>query len=134
MSPRSYRSFAEPLAVNAEALPEFLAFIYVDDDECEHKMTFAELHERALGVAHDLLASAQPGDRALLLLPPGLDYVATIFGCFYAGVIGVSAPPPQPRRSSPASRSRRRSSIFTGSRASRARGSSSTAHFTRATW
>lgn len=98
MSPRSYRSFAEPLAVNAEALPEFLAFIYVDDDECEHKMTFAELHERALGVAHDLLASAQPGDRALLLLPPGLDYVATIFGCFYAGVIGVSAPPPQPRR------------------------------------
>jgi len=98
VSPRSYRSFAEPLAVNAEALPEFLAFIYVDDDECEHKMTFAELHERALGVAHDLLASAQPGDRALLLLPPGLDYVATIFGCFYAGVIGVSAPPPQPRR------------------------------------
>jgi acyl-CoA synthetase (AMP-forming)/AMP-acid ligase II len=98
VSPRSYRSFAEPVAVNAEALPEFLAFIYIDDDEREHRMTFAELHERALGVAHDLLASAKPGDRALLLLPPGLDYVATIFGCFYAGVIGVSAPPPQPRR------------------------------------
>lgn len=98
MRPHSYRSFAEPLAVNAEALPEFLAFIYLDDDEREHKISFAELHERALGVAHDLLASARPGDRALLLLPPGLDYVATIFGCFYAGVIGVSAPPPQPRR------------------------------------
>jgi acyl-CoA synthetase (AMP-forming)/AMP-acid ligase II len=92
----SYRTLAEPLAVSNEGLPQYLAFIYLDDDGVEHKITFAELHERALGVAHDLLASARPGDRALLLLPPGLDYVATIFGCFYAGVIGVSAPPPQP--------------------------------------
>lgn len=98
MRSHGYQNFAEPLAVNAEALPNFLAYIYVDDDQCEHKITFGELHERALGIAHDLLASARPGDRTLLLLPPGLDYVATIFGCFYAGVIGVSAPPPDPRR------------------------------------
>jgi len=92
----NYVSFAEPLAANAEVLPGHLAFIYLDDDECEHKITFGDLHRRALGIAHDLLAHAQAGDRALLLLPPGLDYVATIFGCFYAGVIGVSAPPPNP--------------------------------------
>jgi acyl-CoA synthetase (AMP-forming)/AMP-acid ligase II len=98
VKPHSYRNFAEPLAINAEALPDFLAYIYIDDDQREHKVSFGELHERALGIAHDLLASVQPGDRALLLLPPGLDYVATIFGCFYAGVIGVSAPPPDPRR------------------------------------
>ena len=99
MKPHSYRSIAEPLAINAEAVPEYLAFIYLEDgDDDEHRISFAELHERALGVAHDLRASAQPGDRALLLLPPGLDYVAAIYGCFYAGVIGVSAPPPQPRR------------------------------------
>lgn len=98
MRPHSYQNFAEPLAIDAEALPNFLAYIYVDDDQCEHKISFRELHERALGIAHDLLVSARPGDRALLLLPPGLDYIATIFGCFYAGVIGVSAPPPDPRR------------------------------------
>lgn len=98
MNRRSYRNFAEPLAVNAEALPAQLAFLYLDDNELEHKISFAELHERALGIAHELLAHSQSGDRALLLLPPGLDYVATIFGCFYAGVIGVSAPPPDPRR------------------------------------
>jgi acyl-CoA synthetase (AMP-forming)/AMP-acid ligase II len=96
--PHSYQNFAEPLAINAGALPDFVAYVYVDDEQREHKITFGELHERALGIAHDLLASARPGDRALLLLPPGLDYVATIFGCFYAGVIGVSAPPPDPRR------------------------------------
>jgi len=94
-----YLSFAEPLAVNAEAVPEYLAFIYLEDGERdERKLTFGELHERALGVAHDLRASSRPGDRALLLLPPGLDYVAAIYGCFYAGVIGVSAPPPNPRQ------------------------------------
>ncbi|MGN6256105.1 MAG: fatty acyl-AMP ligase [Solirubrobacterales bacterium] len=98
MRAHSYRNFAQPLAINAEALPDFVAYIYVDDEQREHKITFGALHERALGIAHDLLESAQPGDRTLLLLPPGLDYVATIFGCFYAGVIGVSAPPPDPRR------------------------------------
>jgi len=98
MRRQDYRHFAEPLAVHAEGAADFLAFIYLDDDWNEHKITFGELHERALGFAHDLLTSARPGDRALLLLPPGLDYVAAIFGCFYAGVIGVSAPPPDPRR------------------------------------
>jgi acyl-CoA synthetase (AMP-forming)/AMP-acid ligase II len=99
VKPSSYQSFSEPLVFNAEVVPSHLAFIYLEDgEEEERRITFGELHERALGMAHDLLASGQPGDRALLLLPPGLDYVATIFGCFYAGVIGVSAPPPQPRR------------------------------------
>jgi acyl-CoA synthetase (AMP-forming)/AMP-acid ligase II len=98
MRAHNYQNYAEPLAVSADTVPEFLAFIYLDDDELEHRVSFRTLHERSLGIAHDLLAAAQPGDRALLLLPPGLDYVAAIFGCFYAGVIGVSAPPPQPRR------------------------------------
>lgn len=93
-----YKNFVEPLLVNAAEVPRFQAFIYVDDSEVEHCIAFGELHERALGIAHALREFAQPGDRALLLLPPGLDYVATIFGCFYAGVIGVSAPPPDPRR------------------------------------
>lgn len=93
-----YKSFGEPLLRNATEAPGFQAFIYLDDSGAEQRIAFGELHERALGIAHALRESMQPGDRALLLLPPGLDYVATIFGCFYAGVIGVSAPPPDPRR------------------------------------
>ncbi|HYG97386.1 MAG TPA: fatty acyl-AMP ligase, partial [Solirubrobacterales bacterium] len=38
------------------------------------------------------------GGRALLLFPPGLDYVSAVYGCFQAGVVGVSAPPPHPKR------------------------------------
>ncbi|MCP4327281.1 MAG: fatty acyl-AMP ligase, partial [Alphaproteobacteria bacterium] len=39
------------------------------------------------------------GERALLLYPPGLDYVAAFFGCLYAGVIAVPAYPPRFNRS-----------------------------------
>lgn len=98
MKAADYRNFGDPLLVTSGAFPDYLAFLYLDDDGHEQRVTFSELHQRALGIARDLLAAAQPGDRALLLLPPGLDYVATIFGCFYAGIIGVSAPPPQPRQ------------------------------------
>src|SRR5258706_266314 len=38
------------------------------------------------------------GDRVVVLLPPGLDYVATLFACQMAGVICVPAYPPNPRR------------------------------------
>ena len=38
------------------------------------------------------------GDRALLVYPPGLEYVAALFGCYYAGVVAVPAYPPDPSR------------------------------------
>jgi acyl-CoA synthetase (AMP-forming)/AMP-acid ligase II len=44
------------------------------------------------------------GERALLLYPTGLEFIAAFFGCLYAGVIAVPLPPPnlaQPQRSLP---------------------------------
>jgi len=35
-----------------------------------------------------------PGDRALLLYPPGLDFIDAFFGCLYAGVVAVPCYPP----------------------------------------
>jgi acyl-CoA synthetase (AMP-forming)/AMP-acid ligase II len=48
-----------------------------------------------------LRAHADPGDRVVLLVPPGLDYVASFFGCLYAGAVAVPAYPPNPRRADP---------------------------------
>src|SRR5262249_5170012 len=39
-----------------------------------------------------------PGERALLLYPPGLQYVAAFFGCLYAGVVAIPAYPPRLNR------------------------------------
>ncbi|MBB4765018.1 type I polyketide synthase [Actinoplanes digitatis] len=54
------------------------------------------LDRRARAIAVALRERAAVGDRALILCPPGLDYVAAFFGCLYAGVVAVPAYPPDP--------------------------------------
>ena len=48
----------------------------------------------AMAIGAELQASAAPGQRVLLLFPPGLDFVTAFFGCLYAGVVAVPAAPP----------------------------------------
>ena len=64
----------------------------------EQRITYAQLDEKARALAVAIADRAKTGDRALLLVPPGLDYIAAYFGCLYAGVIAVPAYPPNPRR------------------------------------
>ncbi|MGP3948744.1 fatty acyl-AMP ligase [Streptomyces sp. 7N604] len=52
-------------------------------------LTWSRLRARALAVADRIARTARPGDRAALLLPQGLDYVAAFLGCLYAGVVAV---------------------------------------------
>lgn len=60
--------------------------------------TYAELHERAQGIAASLQRHCAPSDRALLLFPSGLDYVLGLLGCLYARVIAVPVNLPGPSR------------------------------------
>lgn len=61
----------------------------------EAHLTYAQLDEQARGLAARLRASCAVGDRALLLYPPGLEFVVGLFGCWYAGVTAVPAYPPR---------------------------------------
>lgn len=80
--------------------PDQTAFIFIQDgDESEEHITYRELHQAAIDLSHSLLEIAKPGDRALMLFPPGLDFIKALFGCFYAGVIAVPAYPPRKNRS-----------------------------------
>ncbi|MDQ8153812.1 MAG: aminotransferase class I/II-fold pyridoxal phosphate-dependent enzyme [Gemmatimonadota bacterium] len=63
--------------------------------------TFGELQTRARALAVRLSECTIPGDRVVLLVPPGLDYVTAFFACLYAGVVAVPAYPPNPRRADP---------------------------------
>ena len=65
------------------------------------RATWGELDRRAQQVAAALRRASSPGDRALLLYPPGLDFIAAFFGCLYAGVVAVPAYPPRPQRDLP---------------------------------
>lgn len=63
------------------------------------RLTYGELHKWACRIAARLgsLGLSQ-GDRALLVYNPGLDFVASFWGCIYAGVVAVPAPAPHPSR------------------------------------
>jgi acyl-CoA synthetase (AMP-forming)/AMP-acid ligase II len=61
----------------------------------EHeRLTFRELDEGALAVAHWLTVMGATDSAVLLLYPAGLDFLVTFLGCLYARVIAVPSPLP----------------------------------------
>jgi acyl-CoA synthetase (AMP-forming)/AMP-acid ligase II/acyl carrier protein len=62
-------------------------------------LTYRALQERAMAIGGELQASIGKGGRALLLFPPGLDFVASFLGCLYAGVVAVPVALPARNRS-----------------------------------
>ncbi|HEX5715470.1 MAG TPA: AMP-binding protein, partial [Thermoanaerobaculia bacterium] len=70
---------------------------FLEDGEPQDSFSFSELDRRARAIA-SFLQSHDIGGRALLLFPPGLDFIAAFFGCLYAKVIAVPAYPPHPSR------------------------------------
>ena len=82
----------------AEQRPTKQALGFITDGTTEiESFTYAELDRRARAIAVDLASRFAPGQRALLLFPPTLEYVAAFFGCLYAGMLAVPAYPPSPR-------------------------------------
>lgn len=90
-------TFSALLSRRARECPDAPAFTFLADGETPSAtLSFAALEQAALAVAARL--SGSPGERALLLYPPGLDFVVAFYGCLYAGVIAVPAYPPDPAR------------------------------------
>ncbi len=91
-----FSTLVELLGNRAEFTPDRTAFTFLPDGTAPAAtLTYQELELRARAVAASLWAVCRPGDRALLLYNPGLDFITALFGCFYAGVIAVPAAPPQ---------------------------------------
>ncbi|MET2717227.1 amino acid adenylation domain-containing protein [Streptomyces harbinensis] len=55
----------------------------------ETTLDYATLDARARSVAAALAAGHTPGDRVLILTPPGEDFVVSFFGCLYADLVPV---------------------------------------------
>ena len=77
---------------------EQFAFGFTSDGEDEIRMTYGQLETRAKALAAHLVEAGMRGERALLLYPPGLDFVTAFFGCFFAGMVAVPAYPPRRNR------------------------------------
>ncbi len=78
------------------------AFTFLPEGEIEAiRWTYGELDRRSRVIAAKLQSLNLSGERALLLYPAGLDYIAAFLGCLYAGVVAVPAYPPQNARKTP---------------------------------
>jgi len=97
----TYANFVELARGRASEQPDKTAYVFLQDGENESgRFTFAELDYRARTIAAHLQLMGMTGERALLLYPPGLDYIAGFFGCLYAGVVAIPCSPPTRRQKS----------------------------------
>ncbi len=88
-------TLVDALCQRVQTHADRVAFRFVSDHTLrEQTITYAELDTRARTLAAELEGRGARGGRALLLHPPGLDYVSALIGCFYAGVTAVPAYPP----------------------------------------
>ena len=72
----------------------------------ETRYDYAALHARVRALAAHLTTRAAPGERALLLMDSGIDYVTAFFACLYAGLTAVPAFEPGAVRSAQVARLR----------------------------
>src|SRR6476646_4836710 len=94
-----FASLVAILEHRAATQSEERALIFLTDRGAEESvLTFRELHDAANAVAQRLAAVSKPGERALLVFPPGLEFIVAFFGCLIARVIAV--PMMMPRRQS----------------------------------
>ena len=91
-------TLAEVLLGQAARHPDRRGFVFHSAPGADSSLTYGELlrHAQAIGAA--LQRAGEAGERALLLYPPGLDFVAALCGCLVGGVIAVPAYPPDPAR------------------------------------
>lgn len=98
MSSYSYQSLIDLLSYRVQNSPDKIAYRFLRDGELEENhLTYQALDQQARLIATQLQTCVQVGDRVLLLYPPQsvLNFIAALFGCFYAGAIAVPTYPPQ---------------------------------------
>ena len=84
----------------AKQNPNKPVFSFLADGQREDSVvTYAELDGRARAIGSKLRETVSAGDRALLVYPPGIDFIAGFFGCLYAGAVGVPVNVPRRFRS-----------------------------------
>ncbi|MFF3658315.1 fatty acyl-AMP ligase [Streptomyces olivochromogenes] len=94
------RSLVDLLTTHASQQPERTAYRYLVTGDCDGEIqdiSYGHLARRSRAVAAWLQERGLAGSRALLLYPPGLEFISGYLGCLSAGVVAVPGLPPQGR-------------------------------------
>ena len=84
---------------NNRDIADKTAWTFLDDrGKIVDSYTYSELERVTDILGAHLLTNCQlkPGDRALLVFVPGLDFMVSLLACFKAGIIAVPVFPPDP--------------------------------------
>jgi 8-amino-7-oxononanoate synthase len=93
-------NLVELLRHRARCQADDIVFTYLVDGEHEQvQLSYRDLDAQARAIGAWLESLDLAGERALLLYPAGLDFIAAFFGCLYAGVVAVPVYPPRRNRS-----------------------------------
>ncbi|MBZ5509344.1 MAG: amino acid adenylation domain-containing protein, partial [Acidobacteriia bacterium] len=94
--PENYTTFVDLLQRQFHERAGDLAFRFLltgDVDGPIEEWTYRDLGRRVFAIATRLQQENAEGNRALLLYPPGLEFIAAFLGCMYAGVVAVPTYP-----------------------------------------
>lgn len=92
------RTLVELLRLQADRYGEKIAFSFAPDGKkVTARLSYRELDSRARAIASSLQDQGAAGQRVLVICRPGLDSIASIFGCFYAGAVAVPVDTPMAR-------------------------------------
>lgn len=95
-TPPTEASLLDIVRDRARTAPDRQIFCFLDEGEFEtERLTYAQLDRRAHAIAACLRERVVPGDRVVLVYPPGLEFITALFGCFYAGAAAVPVYPPR---------------------------------------
>src|SRR5437879_3661136 len=88
----SVRNLIDLLRNRAEAKPSARAYLWLTDGEREGAaLSRAALEERARMIGIKLNYLTPKVESALLIFPPGLQFIEALFGCWYASIIAIPA-------------------------------------------
>jgi fatty acid CoA ligase FadD28 len=81
------------LRERASLQPDRTAFTFIDYEKdwagVAESLTWSRLHRRVVNIAQELRLHGSPGDRAVILAPQGLDYIAAFLGALQSGLVAV---------------------------------------------
>ncbi|MEW6022963.1 MAG: AMP-binding protein [Pseudomonadota bacterium] len=83
---------------HAAHTPERVAYTFLHENGEAADISYRQLAARVAAQAARLARHAAPGERALLLYPPGLAFVGAFLACLAAGLVAVPAAPAHRRR------------------------------------
>jgi acyl-CoA synthetase (AMP-forming)/AMP-acid ligase II len=93
-----HASLIDVLIDKAKTLPNKIAYtIFEPTTRDQETTTYAELFEEVKGLAAWLQGQNSAGQRCVLSLPPGLEYIKAFLACMLAGVVVIPAHAPDPK-------------------------------------